>query len=191
MFYGIEVSCDDQSMDGGWLGWFCPYVACGWFGWLFTCLLKMAICPRRLPETVQRNAAEPEIELNAMDNGKAGDPPMTESRQLRRGILVDTGAAATVADGEIEFPECELVDSPGSVAGQHFVGPGGQRIPCKGQRAVRIRLGRRDGKLARIEFQDAKVRRPRVRMQTISMSLTKRDLPCFPRARRRLRRLEP
>ena len=73
---------------------------------------------------------------------------------------MESGAGATVADGSIEFPEYDLEDSPGSLAGQHYVGPGSQRIPNRRERNVKLRLGSADGRLSAIKFQDAKVRRP-------------------------------
>ena len=64
-----------------------------------------------------------------------------------------------MADGETEFPEFELEESLGSQQGQIFVGPGTQRLPNKGQRNVRMKLGAPNGKPAHIKFQEAKVRR--------------------------------
>ena len=101
------------------------------------------------------------MELNALDDvgsGKGGrKPPL---REIKNGILVDSGAGATVADGAQEFPEYELEPSVGSRAGQHYVGPGKERIPNRGQRKVRTRLCSETGPTAGMKFQDASVRRP-------------------------------
>ena len=73
---------------------------------------------------------------------------------------MDTGANATVANGEAEFPEYSLEESPGSRANQGFVGAGSQRIDNRGQRRVRLKIGSPTGRSAKITFQDAAVRRP-------------------------------
>ena len=42
-------------------------------------------------------------------------------------ITMDSWAGAPVANPK-DFPGCEVTDSPGSLAGQMFVGPGGLKI---------------------------------------------------------------
>ena len=117
------------------------------------------------PDAVGEAPEEEEvIELNNVDDDKlegAAAPRSTAAlRELPRGMLVDTGSAATVADGDECWPEYELEPSPGSVAGQNFVGAATTKIPNRGQRKVRLRIGSPKGALANMTVQDAKVRRP-------------------------------
>ena len=79
---------------------------------------------------------------------------------MKRGVLVDSGAAVTCANGEEEFPEYPLEASEASRKGESYVGPGKERIPNRGQRRPKLRLGSDRGRLAGITFQDAPVRRP-------------------------------
>ena len=82
-------------------------------------------------------------------------------RKLERGILVDSGAGVTIADGDESFPEYPLQPSPGSRAGQTYAGAKkGDVIPNRGERRVRLRLGAKTGTLAAVTIQDAAVRRP-------------------------------
>ena len=83
-----------------------------------------------------------------------------EGRKIQQGILCDTGAGATVANGELVFPEFPLEESAGSRQGQTFVGPGHDSIQNRGQRKVQLRLGSENGRAAGFRFQDANVRRP-------------------------------
>ena len=95
-----------------------------------------------------------DVELNPIE-------PLTSTpRELEKGVLVDSGAAATVANGAKECPEFALEESPGSKVGQHFVGPGKDRLPNRGQRKARLRLCTPTGPVAGLQFQDAEVRRP-------------------------------
>ena len=81
-------------------------------------------------------------------------------KKLIHGVLCDTGAGATVADGDLAFPEFPLESSAGSRQGQTFVGPGRDAIENRGERKVHLRLGTEQGRKAGLKFQDAKVRRP-------------------------------
>ena len=93
------------------------------------------------------------IEINAVEPSRR--------RKLVQGVLVDTGAGVTIADGGEEFPEYELEPSEDSRKGQTYRGPGKTGvIHNRGQRRVRLRLGAEDGQLVGMKFQDAEVRRP-------------------------------
>ena len=83
-----------------------------------------------------------------------------DGRRLRQGILTDTGAGASVADGALSFPEFPNHKSPASEAGQSFLGCGQESLQNRGQRHVKLRLGSEQGSLAGLRFQDAAVRRP-------------------------------
>ena len=99
------------------------------------------------------------IECNVV--GPSGDVGgQRAGRKLVHGVLCDTGAGATVADGSFAFPEFPLESSPGSRQGQTFVGPGRDAIENRGERKVHLRLGSEQGRKAGMKFQDAKVRRP-------------------------------
>ena len=88
------------------------------------------------------------------------DSGVTHERRMKKGILIDSGAAVTCADGDEEFPEYPLEASLASKRGETYIGPGSERIPNRGQRRPRLRLGSATGRLAGITFQDAPVRRP-------------------------------
>ena len=103
--------------------------------------------------------ARSEIDCCAMDD-QAPAPAQREGRRLRQGVLTDTGAGASVADGERVFPECPLEESEGSRSAQKFAGAGSETLANRGQRKVRLRLGAEDGCAAGLKFQDAAVRRP-------------------------------
>ena len=63
-------------------------------------------------------------------------------RPLAQGVLVDTGAGATLADGSAEFPEFQLEPSEGSARGQVYHGPGKNEVlRNSGQRKALLRLG--------------------------------------------------
>jgi len=100
--------------------------------------------------------------LNAVDTsedvtmGYETAPP--KGRRLPRGILVDSGAGASVADGEKEFPDYPREESAGSKRGQLFLGPGSEKIPNRGQKKVNLMTT--SGVKSKITFQDSPVRRP-------------------------------
>ena len=90
------------------------------------------------------------LELNMVSVAK------NEARQLEQGILVDSGAGVTIADGSRHFPDYALETG----LDRTFVVPGKEVIRNRGQRQPRLRLGREDGPPGKIKFQDAPVRRP-------------------------------
>lgn len=118
--------------------------------------------PSYMPWFARQSEVEPEIsrpqflpEVMALD-GEGGK----KRRKLPRGVLVDSGSSVTIANGGVEFPECPLKESPGSRRGQTYNGAGDETLENKGQRNVKLRLGGPEGRKARMNFQDAKVRRP-------------------------------
>ena len=89
-----------------------------------------------------------------------GAIPLSEKRgyqKIMKGVLIDSGAGASVADGE-HFPDFKQEPSEGSRKGQKFVGPGSERIPNRGQKRVDIMT--KEGIRSSVLFQDAPVRRP-------------------------------
>jgi hypothetical protein len=116
--------------------------------------------------------------LNPVDT--SGDIQMGESigsekkRRLPKGILVDSGAGASVADGERDFPEFPREESAGSKRGQKFLGPGSEAIANRGQRKVNVMTG--SGIRSKITFQDSAVRRP---ILAVSDSTKAGNLVCF------------
>merc|ERR1712079_138998 len=57
------------------------------------------------------------------------------------------------------FPDCEVEASPGSLSGQHYVGPSpGTKIPNLGQFTARRTLA--NGLLSATKFQAAEIRKP-------------------------------
>ena len=95
-------------------------------------------------------------------------------RKLPKGILVDSGAGASVADGDKDFPEYKREESAGSKKGQVFLGPGSEKIPNRGQK--KVNLTTESGVRSRITFQDSPVRRP---ILAVSDSTKAGNLVCF------------
>jgi len=123
-----------------------------------------------------------EVPLNPVDT--SGDVDMGDTatasggsgkmRRLPKGILVDSGAGASVADGEKDFPEYKREESAGSKRGQMFIGPGSEKIPNRGQK--KINLQTTSGVKSKITFQDSPVRRP---ILAVSDSTKAGNLVCF------------
>ena len=104
-------------------------------------------------------------QINVLEDGRlralSKDGQAPGVRQLAQGILVDSGAGVSIADGTEVFPEYPVEESPGSKAGQTYAGAKkGDVIPNRGQRNVRLRLGGAAGERAALKMQDAPVRRP-------------------------------
>ena len=78
---------------------------------------------------------------------------------------MDSGAGAAVAD-PAQFPGCTVTDSPGSLAGQIFVGPGNEKIANQGQFAAPMRL--EDGRLTNSTYQAAVVRKPLMAVSSVN-----------------------
>ena len=73
--------------------------------------------------------AEPfqmDIEINNLEM-----TPEEKKKYDQIDITMDSGAGASVANPK-NFPGCTVTDSPGSLAGQHFVGPAGEKICNEG-----------------------------------------------------------
>ena len=84
-------------------------------------------------------------------------PKFSNFRKLRKGVLVDSGAGASVFDSD-GLPGCQRSESAGSRRGQKFMGPGGETIDNRGQVTVPIITS--EGIRSDMKFQDARVRRP-------------------------------
>ena len=80
-------------------------------------------------------------------------------------ILMDSGAGTSVADPKT-FPGCIVTDSPGSLAGQQFIGPTGDRINNEGQFTVPMRLN--DGRNSQPRFQAGPVRKPLMAVSSVN-----------------------
>ena len=106
----------------------------------------------------KRSGCYPEL---AEDRMIPLNPVEAKPRRLAKGLLVDTGAGVTIANGADSFPEYPLEPSVGSKSGQEYAGPGEKDIiKNRGQRNIKLRLGSAGGQLAAVRFQDAAVRRP-------------------------------
>ena len=80
-------------------------------------------------------------------------------------ITVDSGAGEAVCSPS-HFPGATLVDSPGSLAGQKYIGPSGEEIPNEGQLSTSMLLeGGREGKFT---FQAAPVRKPLLAVSSVN-----------------------
>ena len=84
-----------------------------------------------------------------------------EKRGRYREITVDSGAGESVVNPD-DWPSVDLKPSKGSVNGQRYVGPGGERIDNLGELTVKVRTERHGGGdiSSRVTFQGAKVRKP-------------------------------
>ena len=78
---------------------------------------------------------------------------------------MDSGAGAAVANPK-NFPGCEVIDSPGPLAGQMFVGPDGSKIANIGQFDVKVRLD--DGRLTKSIYQAVEVRKPLMAVSSVN-----------------------
>ena len=96
------------------------------------------------------------IELNAVDISSTHDA---------LDITVDSGAGATVCSPS-HFPESPLTDSPGSLKGQVFAGPGGELIPNQGQLQAKPTL--ENGAEAQLTFQAADVVAPLLAVSSVN-----------------------
>ena len=106
-----------------------------------------------------------EVDLNAVTIGNMSidrKPSATDGERGRyREITVDSGARESVVNPH-DWPNVDLKPSKGSVKGQRFVGPGGEKIDNLGDLTVKVRTERHgDGDIwSRVTFQGAKVRKP-------------------------------
>ena len=99
------------------------------------------------------------IELNTCEiNTVVPDDEMME-------ITVDSGAGEAVANPK-HFPNSPLTDSPGSLAGQYYLGPGGEKIPNEGQLTTGMTL--EGGQQGKFTFQAAPVRKPLLAVSSVN-----------------------
>ena len=80
-------------------------------------------------------------------------------------VTLDSGAGAPVANPD-DFPGCVVTDSPGSLAGQVYVGPGNEKIPNEGQFVAPMRL--EDGRMTQSTYQAARVRKPLMAVSSVN-----------------------
>ena len=80
-------------------------------------------------------------------------------------ITMDSGAGAPVANPD-DFPGCTVTDSPGSLSGQVYVGPGNEKIPNEGQFVAPMRLD--DGRMTNSTYQAARVRKPLMAVSSVN-----------------------
>ena len=78
---------------------------------------------------------------------------------------MDSGAGAPVAN-PADFPGCTVTDSPGSLAGQVYIGPGNEKIPNEGQFKLPMRLD--DGRMTESTYQAARVRKPLMAVSSVN-----------------------
>ena len=105
------------------------------------------------------------MDLNAVTIGNMSidsKPVATDGERGRyREVTVDCGAGESVVNPD-EWPNIDLKPSKGSVKGQRYVGPGGEKIDNLGELTVKVRTERHGGGdiSSRKTFQGAKVRKP-------------------------------
>ena len=80
-------------------------------------------------------------------------------------VTMDSGAAEPVCNPET-FPDVEVTPSPGSIAGQMYLGPGKEQIPNQGQ--LKPRLVLEDGGTGDFTFQAAAVRKPLMAVSSVN-----------------------
>ena len=105
------------------------------------------------------------MDLNAVKIGNMSidsKPVATDGERGRyREITVDSCAGESVVNPD-DWPNIDLKPSKGSVKGQRYVGPGGEKIDNLGELTVKVRTERHGGGdiSSRMTFQGAKVRKP-------------------------------
>ena len=100
------------------------------------------------------------VELNAVEINT-----VQPSEEELLEITVDSGAGESVCAHK-HLPLCPLVDSPGSLSGQKYLGPGGEEIPNLGQITASMTIeGQREG---RFTFQAAPVRKPLLAVSSVN-----------------------
>ena len=98
-----------------------------------------------------------DVELNAAALGATEDE---EFLDVYVEVAADSGAGEHVM-GEEDAPTYAIEDSPGSTAGQNFIGAGGHRMANKGQVKLSMRADNgKKGRDVKTTFQVAKVTRP-------------------------------
>ena len=89
-----------------------------------------------------------EVDLNAVTIGNMsldGNPVATDGERGRyREITVDSGAGESVVNPD-DWPNVDLKPSKGSVKGQRYVGPGGEKMDNLGELTVKVRTERYGG----------------------------------------------
>jgi hypothetical protein len=98
-------------------------------------------------------AMHPELELYAID---AMD--VERNGWNRFDIVVDSGAAQSVADGNL-WPNIARTESVGSRNGAVYLGPGKERIPNRGQKTMNVKTTG-SNTVRKMTFQDAAIRKP-------------------------------
>ena len=105
------------------------------------------------------------MDLNTVTIGNMSihsKPVETDGKRGRyREITVDSGAGESVVNPD-DWPNVDLKPSKGSVKGQRYVGPGGEKIDNLVELTVKVRTERHGGGdiSSRMTFQGAKVRKP-------------------------------
>ena len=100
------------------------------------------------------------VELNAVEINT-----VQPSEEDLLEITVDSGAGESAAAHK-HLLQCPLVDSPGSLSGQKYLGPGGEEIPNLGQITASMTIeGQREG---RFTFQAAPVRKPLLAVSSVN-----------------------
>ena len=80
-------------------------------------------------------------------------------------VTMDSGAADPVCNPKT-FPDAQVVPSPGSEAGQKYIGPSGETIPNEGQLTPTVLL--EEGGRGSMTFQAADVRKPLMAISSVN-----------------------
>ena len=115
---------------------------------------------RWIAVAVMSHIAAPLEDLYLMGVDRDGGQPIPTIQGLREATpwTVDSGASESVADPK-HMPEATVEPSPGSLAGQSYVGPNPkERLPNLGQMRARRMLS--SGMKGAIKFQAANFRKP-------------------------------
>ena len=106
-----------------------------------------------------------EVDLNivTISNMSIDSKPVEtdEKRGRYREITVDSGSGESVANPD-DWPNVDLKPSKGSVEGQRYVVPRGEKMDNLGELTIKVRTERHGGGdiSSRVTFQGAKVRKP-------------------------------
>ena len=89
-----------------------------------------------------------EVDLNAVTVGNMSidsKPVITDGERRRyRDFAIDFGVRESVVNPD-DWPSIDLKPSKGSLKGQRYVGPGGEKIDNPGQFTVKVRTERHGG----------------------------------------------
>ena len=115
-----------------------------------------------------------EVELNTVtiSNMSIDRKPVATDGERGRDweITVDSGAGESVVNPDEQWPNADLTPSQGSVRGQRYVGPGGEKTDNVGELTMKVRTEQHGAEdiSSRVTLQGAKVRKPLLAVSAVN-----------------------